>query len=186
MIKLEISYYNEKHKILLEGAPFQSKLEDAIKNGIEISKDEFAVYTIFREQKQRPGWITYAELKEKMPSRLNAFSDYFDLSTGTITSKFSDSAEYDNTHTESAGVGVALSIVSKLYDLTEADWQKIPISNNKDMDFEIASDGNNMIEIEAKGTISNAEKPTSNISNHKRDIEEKKSNNVQGVVTIIV
>lgn len=175
MLKLDIDYYNEEHKQLLANAPFHDALEEAIKNGMEISEEEFEVYTVFREQKQKPGWKSYADLKAKLPPRLAAFSDYFDLSKGTIRSKFEAGPNCDNTQTESAGVGVALAVVSKLYDLTEADWQKIPIQKNiKDLDFEIASDGKEMVEVEAKGTVLNGKDTKGRISDCKKSIEEKK------------
>jgi hypothetical protein len=174
MLKLDVDYYNEEHKQLLANAPFHDALEEAIKNGMEIPEEEFEVYTVFREQKQKPGWKSYSELKARLPHRLATFSEYFDLSKGTVRSKFETGSDCDNTQTESAGVGVALAVVSKLYNLTEADWQKIPIQNVKDLDFEIASDGKEMVEVEAKGTVLDGEDITPGISNCKRSIENKK------------
>lgn len=178
MIRIKLEYYNDEHKEKVRqfSSDKFSEIENYVSNGVEVNKDELLIYSIFREQKNRPLWKKFKDLKQKLPSRRDIFDDYFDLSSQTIHSKFG-SNESDNVQTETAGVGTALSIISKLYDLTEADWEKIPVGQEKDLDFEIeiASDGNKIIELEAKGTIVTDQNITPNISNFKKDIERKKT-----------
>jgi hypothetical protein len=92
---------------------------------------------------------------------------YFDFSKGSITSRF-EGDDTSKAQTEAVGVGASLSLMSNLLDLTEADWEKIPASNIKDMDFSIASTGSSMVEVESKGTT------TSILSGFKKSIEDKK------------
>ena len=110
-VKFDIECYNAKHKKKLRKLSIKNELDDALANGLEIDDQEFLVYTLFREQKNHPGWRTYAELKAKLPSRQAAYENYFDLSSGTVQSVFIDAADLDNTMTEASGVGAALSVV---------------------------------------------------------------------------
>ena len=150
-----------------------NELDDALANGLEIDDQEYLVYTLFREQKVHPGWHTYAELKAKLPSRQAAYEQYFDLSGGTVRSCFINAADLDNAKTEGSGVGATLSVVSALYGMTEADWEKIPVAQVKDLDFH-ASTGKETVEVEAKGTVDNS-RAKAGISGKKGQIEAKKT-----------
>jgi hypothetical protein len=172
-VKFDIECYNDTHKTELRKLSIVNTLDDALANGLEIDDQEYLVYTLFREQKAHPAWHTYAQLKAKLPSRQAAYEDYFDLSGGTVRSKFINAADLDNTKTESSGVGATLSVVSSLYGMTEADWEKIPVAQTKDLDFQ-ASTGTEMVEVEAKGTVDDS-RALAGISGKKGDIEAKKS-----------
>jgi hypothetical protein len=56
--------------------------------------------------------------------------------------------------------------------MTEADWERIPVSPTKDLDF-CASTGTAVVETEAKGTVDDSRK-LAGISGKKGDIEKKK------------
>ena len=176
-LAFDVQYYNKQHETDLQKTSVAKQLDDAVKNGMMVDEEEYKVYTLFREQKSQPSFRNYAELKAKLPSRLAAYEDYFDLSGGTVRSQFIDEKDLDNTQTEASGVGAALSLVSDFYGLTEADWEKIPKSQTKDLDFEIASTGTEFVELEAKGTVEDCRTvpSTSGISSQKKSIEEKKT-----------
>ena len=174
-LAFDVEYYNKQHETDLKKTSVAKELEAAVTNGMAVDEEEYKVYTLFREQKSQAGFRNYADLKAKLPSRLTAYEDYFDLSSGTVRSQFIDENHLDNTQTEASGVGAALSLVSDLYGLTEADWEKIPKSQTKDLDFEIASTGTEFVELEAKGTVEDSRTVTPGISGHKKSIEDKKT-----------
>ena len=192
MLFLDVDFYNYDHKALLSNSHYYKGISKLVQNSLSVTEDEFLIYTVFREQKDLPGWRTYKELKARLPPRRAMFNEYFDITKGTIRARFNSSQHNDITQTEAAGVGAALSLVSAVFGFTEADWEKIPVKPYKDLDFQIASTGSEIIEVEAKGSIVDDNTVSSSISKAKRDIEEKKEvqriehnnrNSLLGVIT---
>ncbi len=192
MLDFAVDFYSDEERKKLESFDCFPAITDLVTQGFKFCEEEFLVYTIFREQKNRPGFRTYNDLKNKLPSRIEAFQDYFDLSSGSVVSKFAERHDKDNVRTEEAGVGAALALTSHLYGLTEADWERLPVSEEKGMDFQIASTGEKFIQVEAKGTVVNDKNKTQNIYAHKADIVAKKdaqpddennTNTLLGVIT---
>ncbi|WP_040433480.1 hypothetical protein [Chlorobium ferrooxidans] len=174
MYRFRVEYYNKEHKRLLERYSCYDAIEKIVKNGFTVPEEEFHCYALFREQKRYEGWRTYQELKSKIPNRLSNFKEYFSTNDGLISSNFGQADDRDSHLTESIGIGGGLSLVSKLYDLTEADWEKIPVSNKKDLDFEIASNGKEFIEVEVKGAVVKNINRKSEVSGRAGEIEQKK------------
>lgn len=174
MYRFKVQYYNDEHKRLLERYSCSGAIEKMMRNGFEVPEEEFHSYALFREQKKYDGWRTYQDLKTKVPSRLSIFKEYFSINDGLICSNFAQADDRDSHLTESIGIGGGLSLVSRLYDLTEADWEKIPVSNEKDLDFEIASNGNEYIEVEVKGAVVQNVNNKSEVSDRAGSIRDKK------------
>lgn len=191
MLKFLVEYYDAKEKKKLSKLSCARKIDGVVTNGLEISAQDFFAYSMFREQKNEPGWHTYDELVRLLPPRIQIFEQYFDLSSGKVISRFKNSDDTDIKLTESAGVGVALALVSNLYDLTEADWEKIPVATIKDLDFEIAATKTEIIEVEAKGALVADTLRKAEVSQRATHIREKKTvqranqnkNTLLGVVT---
>ncbi|NIR06608.1 MAG: hypothetical protein GTN82_14400 [Candidatus Aminicenantes bacterium] len=180
MLTIKVDYYNEKNKDLLSQLSCIKSLNELVESGLKFKEEEFLTYTVFMEQMNLKGWRTYSELKKLLPPRAVIFKQYFDLDNGTIKSRFTGS-KMNKVQTQSAGVGAALTLVSRLYGLTEADWEIIPVKKYKDLDFEIAikgseiaSTGEEIIQVEAKGTIIEDYNISQSIVNAKKSIEEKK------------
>lgn len=173
MIEFDVEYYDEEHKSKLSGHHYSPAIGNLVKNGIKVTEDEFVVYSLFREQKNYPGWRNYQELKQRLPTRIETFRDYFDTSGGTLKSKF-PRRDSDIKQTESAGVATALLAMNEIFNLHEADWERIPTTNKfKTLDFELASDGKRFIQVEAKGTIFES-KSLDKTTTLKKKIEKKK------------
>jgi hypothetical protein len=66
--------------------------------------------------------------------------------------------------------------MNEIFNLHEADWERIPITNrSKTLDFETSSDGKRFIQVEAKGTIFDSNSLDKDITlKLKKSIEEKK------------
>src|SRR3990172_196163 len=194
MIKFKVEYYDSDHEKSLSKLSCAAELDKVVKNGLIVPQQEFSVYSLFREQKRHTGWRTYRELAEKVPSRLGTFNDYFSLEAGSVTSRFSSTDDTDKTMTETVGVGASLSLASRMYGLTEADWEKIPVTTNKDLDFQVASTGHEIVEVESKGAVVASVAEKSKVSGRAVDIRRKKEeqrnnhhnkNTLIGVITSI-
>ncbi len=171
-MKFQVSYYDNNHRAELLKHKYFHKIERLINQGLDVDDDEFVIYSIFREQKNYPSWRTYQELKDHLPDRINTFRKYFDTSSGTLRARF-PSKDFDLVQTESSGVAASLLLMNRIYDLHEADWQRIPITKKKSLDFELASNGTEYIQVEAKGTVfDDGQHPKA--SSQKSSIEAKK------------
>ena len=177
MYKFKVEYYDEQHKSLLKQYSCYDEIEKLVVNCFTVSEEEFHSYALFREQKNYDGWRTYQELKLKIPSRLLSFKEYFSVNNGLLRSRFSHANDREKHLTEAIGVGAGLALVSQLYGLTEADWERIPETNEKDLDFEIASNGKEYIEVEVKGAVVQNINIKSEISGRARHIKDKKKKN---------
>ena len=174
-MKIKVSVYNDAHRNLLESSsPIYDKIQNIDRKDIEISREDFLIYSLFKEQKNYPGFKTFADLKKKLPNRIGWLNDYLSQDSPTITAAF-DNAQVQKQITENVGIGAGLSVISHLHGLTDADWENIPDSTQKDTDYSISSDGKNIIEVECKGTFADPDLKISSVSNMRKDIEDKKS-----------
>lgn len=177
-MKFDIQYYDENNARLLSKHRHAKKIAQLVSRGLQVDEYELFVYTLFRQQKDYPGWRNYQELKEQLPGEIDSLRKYFDTSGGTLRAKFPQSSS-DEVKTQSAGVASALMVINAIYDLHEADWERIAItSKRRTLDFEytfneMASDGKDKIQVEAKGTVFDGMKFNQDKKN-KQHIENKK------------
>jgi hypothetical protein len=138
-------------------------------SGLSLTRDELFAYSMYYEWHDRAGWRTHAELSSRLGSRRERFEDY--LAEGEDL-RLSMEAVKDVT--ESLGVGATLAASAKLLGLTEADFAKIPeTSRHSTLDFGrtwMASDGEVIFNVEAKGTVDGASR-----AKQIRSIREKKA-----------
>ena len=81
---------------------------------------------------------------------------------------------------EHVGEAIGLSVISKIHDLTEADWSPIRVRRGKNapksFDFELASDARNLIQVENKGSsVVDNQLLDGRIKAQKRSIAAKKA-----------
>lgn len=171
--KIKVSYYNKDHEQLLLQTPNADKIIKLVEKGYYLNED-FWVYSVFTDQAGYDGFKTFDDLSSLWIDQYKYTGRYFDLENKTIKAKLPSDKYRGSQLTERIGVAGGLSLVSYIHDLTEADWRVIPITGTKDLDFEIASDGKNIVEVECKGSFAKDNNISSSISNHKSDIEEKK------------
>ncbi len=172
-MEFDVNYYDEEHEFRLHNHPYSQQIKRLINNGLKVDENELVVYSIFREQKNYPGWRNYQELKEHLPLRIDTFRKYFDLSGKSLRARF-PAKDFDTVQTESAGVATSLFLMNEIYGLHEADWERIPITSRmKTLDFQLASNGSIYIQVESKGTIFDTGTLPKN-KDLKDSIEEKK------------
>jgi len=194
MIKLDVQFYSPEHEKLLQSNCDQyAKIKALVNSGFDVESDVLLSYAIFQEQKFKGDiWETYKELQEKLPPFKETWQQNYDFSKGTIHAKCKR-GEIEPHHIEALGVGGALSFVSHIYGLTEADWEKVKgPSQVSRTDFKIASTGDTFVEVEAKGIVV-PEHNKKYVYDAKSSIEKKKKaqrdnqnkNTMLGVVTAI-
>lgn len=180
MIDVSVKYYNKTEENLFLKYPNLIELKQLTDKVVSIKKSDLLSYMIFTEQKDIAGFATFLELNNRVEKRLGDIDDYLTFTNRSVQSKFIGAC-MDNNLTERLGVGLGLSVLNQLHNLTEADWKRIPEVPGprgfKTLDFEIslASDGASYISVENKGSTveDNLRKP-SNISHHYSSIKNKK------------
>ncbi|BAH74623.1 hypothetical protein [Solidesulfovibrio magneticus] len=175
-IKITLQYYNKTHRELLSNYPSFKTIDQLVTTGCDIPFAEFFTYYLF--YKKRPnlsGYDSYESISRKIDLAHKELDGFILLNNKSIVAN-PVALPLNNAMTERIGEGIGLSVVNKIHGLTGADWRKIPEQNKfKTLDYEIASDGNNIIQIETKGNCSNDNtEKNSSISSHKKSIEEKK------------
>lgn len=149
-IRFDVSFYNDQEmaKLLAQSPP--KELTQLVETGLTVDSAEFWTYALFAEQRQNPhGARTFTDIRTKLGSYIQAFEDQFDTSGGSLIARHQ---LVNNSWIEFAGIGGALSCVSAIHQMTEADWQRIgQTSSYKTLDF-VASDGKRTVQVEAKGT----------------------------------
>ena len=64
-----------------------------------------------------------------------------------------DADGHDRDITEHLGESLALSTINRIHGLTAADWDRIRPQSFSTFDFQFASDGQWIIQVEAKGSV---------------------------------
>lgn len=132
---IKVSFYNDEHRRKLKDTPKYKAIEELVENGFTCSDADLWTYSLFTEQKPFPGFSSFEELKIRLPRRWKTIEDYFYLNDYTVRAKF-PGAKYQKL-TEELGVGSALALVSHIHGLTQADWDIIDVTRNKDLDFSL-------------------------------------------------
>lgn len=177
-MRIDVDYYDDSERDLFTESEGYEELEQLVRSGVEIDPFEFLATSMFMEQKGLPSWYGRDELRERAMGRLGEFEEYFDCNA-SIHARF-DASDMENHRIERAGVGAAISAMDQAFDTHAADWEKIPVSQDKDLDFRVASTGERFVTVEAKGSIvEDPTKKTPSISNHKKHIKEKKEHQAE-------
>jgi hypothetical protein len=164
-VTIKVSIYNERHLHLLQHSGKYGDIAKIIESGLPVNEDLWT-YALFKEQRDRDGFRTFDNFRQRLAKRIQLFDDYIDPQSDTITAIEGNPGK---TISEYVGVGTALLLVSTIHGLTEADWELIPETHTKDLDYLIASDGEIVVEVECKGTYEGRSRSTM-----RKSIEEKK------------
>lgn len=175
-VKVAVEFYNAAEKQKLLKYPTHAVMESLVKSGLEIPTEEFLTYYLFHKKRPgKEGWRKYTDVGRKIGHALAELSEWVDFNGKSVSTPL-DLAGQDQAITERIGESIGLSVISHIHGLTAADWDRIP-SNPvyKSFDYQIASDGTRIIQMEAKGSAAadNSAKTTS-VSKHKASIAGKK------------
>jgi len=175
-LEVKVNYYNDQHQKKLKKYLGNRKIESLIaEKKVSIDKDEFLTYLLFTEQRERKKLRTFSDFSKQKVKSYFLLDNFIDITGKSLRIK-DPGIQMDRNLIERIGVAFSLCMFNKIYGLTEADWNIIPVdTRQKTMDFRYASDGRKIIEVEAKGSsIENNKNQISTVSKHKKSIEAKK------------
>lgn len=173
MISFDVDYYDDAEKDAFRRSGADEQLGPLVEKGLSIDEFDLISRGMFMEQKNKVGWKSRDDLAHKALTRIDQFEQYFETSRGSLAAQH-DAAEMGG-NTEWMGVGASIAAMDEAFKTNDADWEKIPVSNTKDMDFHVASTGSRMVVVECKGSVVHDPlRKSPAISSHKHDIKEKK------------
>jgi hypothetical protein len=184
-IRVDLDFYNDEQKERLLQYPNANQIVQLVRSGIEIPTEEFLTYYLFhRKRPGKKGYRDYHDLASKIGRAVSALEDWVDYNQISIAVPNDIGTQVPGI-TEYIGESIGLAVINRVHGLVEADWDHITElpgpRGYPTFDYELASDGTNIIQIEAKGScVANNKLKSSSVSNHKADIEDKKERIKQG------
>lgn len=170
VIRVDVYAYDRKQLELISALPESDKMLRIIKNGLDIPKEQFLVYSLFRNRD-----VNNLESLHNLATAKEALLEAV-LSTNNASFCAHPLLDATEHRAEAQDIGEALGLcfMDKVYETTEQDWRRIPEGSGKTLDY-VASDSQRMLEVESKGSfVEDRSKKSTTISNHKRDILKKK------------
>ena len=156
-IHLGVEYWSPADKESLAKLPVAHRIEQAVASGVDVYYGDFLAYATFSDQSDAPHHETFQQLQSKLVAIQPYFELHYGAKSGTLRATSHQDAASRRSSTEMAGVASALTIAGHIYDLNQADWQRIPECRHKTLDYrydlrgtKYASDGERFIEVESK------------------------------------
>jgi len=152
-IKVKVDFYDEEQKKKLLAYPTSQQIMDIIHNEVQIPIEEFLTYYLFhRKRPGKIGYRNYEELGKNIGKSLSDLEDFITFNGISIATPI-DIGKQDLHITERVGESIGLSVVNRIHNISEADWDRIPETKGfKVFDYQVASDGTLIIQVETKGS----------------------------------
>lgn len=179
-IRVAVEYYDEAEKEQLLKLPTARQVDQLVCDGVEIPTQEFLTYYLFHKKRPgKPGWRNYQELGRKIDRALSELDDWV-VFTGESIATPNDISRQVTAITEHIGESIGMSAISRIHGLSAADWETIPVHGGtggfRTFDFMISSDGQRIVQLEAKGSsIPDNTKRSTTVSAHYQNIRKKKN-----------
>jgi len=170
---VEVQPYDHEHKRKLLSLDDGLAIQGILNQRVLIPKPDFIAYLAFHDRRNRAGWDTRASLRKKGKALWEYFGDDLEATANSLRAKVTGN-EAVRGFAESLGQAIGLGVLDHAFGLTEADWNRIPIGPDKDLDFWIASNHNRIIELETKGSAVSDNNFRGNLSACVADIRAKK------------
>ncbi|MDX6134277.1 hypothetical protein R9X52_18420 [Klebsiella pneumoniae] len=179
-LNITVECYNNMHRELLNDSNrynqvFIDRMNEVIKNGVEITGAEFLVNSLFHKKETKPSKYTDRDaLLLNMKNSLHLFEDDLEISHGSLRVQ-ADSKPEAAIIMKRVGEAIGLSVVSRIIGVTEADWSVIPELDVKAFDFGYAVTDKGVVQVETKGSCAlDITGNNQNIYNHAANIKKKK------------
>lgn len=182
-IHVDVAYYDDTEKRKLSAYPTAQKLSQLVSTDLQVNAAQFLTYYLFyRKRPGKLGYRNYAAIGAHIDQALIELDGWVDYVDGSLVSAC-DAVPQDKAVTERIGEAGALCVASRIHDLHEADWQKIPEHRGPHsfptfdyrFDTATASDGTYVIQVEAKGTaVEDSSILTASAKVQKARIDKKK------------
>jgi hypothetical protein len=179
-ILVDVAFYDDVEKNKLLAYPTASKMLQIVANPVSVPMAEFLTYYLFhRKRIGTSGYRSYQTIGLKLKTALSALDGCITFNGQSISTP-SDANEQLTEISEHLGEAIGLSIVSRIHELTEADWTPIKSQHGRNalstFDFQIASDGSNFVQVENKGSsVIDNNLHSDAIKAHYKNIQNKKN-----------
>lgn len=182
-IHVDVDFLDQQERTKLLRYPTANRIVEIVKNGITVKTAQFLTYYMFhRRRPGKEGFRNYTQLGGRIHHAAADLEDWVVAHDDSIASA-SDIESQDRAITERIGEATALSVAGQIHNIHDADWDRLPEYRGRGafstFDFEqqvlSASDGNLIVQVEAKGTAPRDEDRLSvNLNKHASDIATKK------------
>ncbi len=180
---LDVGFFDDQERKSLLRYPTANRILEIVKSGVSVNTAQFLTYYMFHKRRPgKEGFRDYSQLGSKIghaAADLDGWVAPSDGSLGTV----SDVEAQDRAITERIGEAASLCVASEIHDIHDADWDRLPEHRGRSgfatFDFQydevFASDGSNVIQVEAKGTsVEDTRILTPSMRTHKSNIDAKK------------
>ena len=177
---MDVSFYDEVERRKLLTYPTASVMKALVDQPLEIPKAEFLTYYLFHRIKLGTNAYSDYDTVGRMVHRwLSAIGECIDYESGSVRTPHGATHQL-NEVSEHVGEAIGLCVMNRIHGLTEADWSVIPEERGRgarpSFDFQIASDGRQFVQIEAKGSsVTDNRILSAAVKEQKRKIDEKKA-----------
>jgi hypothetical protein len=179
-IPVDVVYFNSAHETLLRKSAVGVEIQHLVNHGFSVPIPEFLTYFLFHRTRSQPSIYTnYSSVKGSIGDAYGMLGSYLTLSVNGLC--LSESThELPSGVTEYIGECFALAAMNRIHGVSEADWKPIPLQRGrkakKTLDYEMASNGIHIIQVEAKGSVSDSSLfDDSEFSSQQKSILEKKN-----------
>ena len=178
-IKIDVSFYDNAQQEILLNYPTAAAIAEIVDQDIEIPTAEFLSYFLFhRKRLGTPEYRDYNAIGRKLNIAMTSLDGCIEFNGHSFNTAPGVHRQL-NEISEHVGEAVGLSVVSRLHGLTEADWEPIPEQRGRGasptFDFQLASDGNQFVQLENKGSsVADNRHLSPAIYTHKKNIDDKK------------
>ncbi|HGH4686082.1 hypothetical protein LWT02_06450 [Enterobacter bugandensis] len=178
-LKIDVSFYDEKHKKLLTEGEYPKaavdRMNHIVNHGLTISGAEFLLYYFFHYRKISPDdYKSRSDIIELSKELSGVLRNVLSTTNGSIHTK-NINTNLSTEMAEHIGESIGMLVTASIYNLIEVDWEIIPVKKTKDFDFKYAYTNHASILLETKGSQTQDNlKKSSSISQLKKDIIEKK------------
>ncbi len=187
-IRVDVDFYDDAERDALLRYPSGAKIQELVASSpIEIPTAEFLAYYLFhRKRLGSDRYRDYSSVSQNLNQAISDLDGTADLSDSIHTA--GGVKRQLNSVSQRIGEGIGLSIASRIHKLTEADWDALEEFSGRDapptFDFQLASDGEQLIQVENKGSsVSDNSLQNAAIKAHKRNIDRKKARLVELAAT---
>ena len=131
-------------------------MQELVKRPIEVPTSEFLSYFLFhRKRAGIPGYQSLNAIGYKLHVAMSILDGAIEFNGHSICTAEGVLQQLTEI-SEHMGEAIGLSVVSRIHDLTEADWKPIEERRGRGasptFDFQLASDGHHFVQVENKGS----------------------------------
>ena len=157
-IQVDVDFFDSKERAKLMLFPKAETIQEIVSVPIHISVAEFLTYYLFHRIKVgNPKYRDYKTVAARISRWEIAISECIDIHDGSIRNP-EGTIRQETDVIEHVGEAIGLSVINRIYGLTEADWKPIDQQwgprAKPTFDFQIASDGESFVQLETKGARS--------------------------------